>query len=160
MPSLLTKFPTLVEGLFTICVGVGLFFLLPGTPDQPRPLGSPGLVKFSDSEHSILTDRVNADNSEREKGAMGAHLPWSVVVSTVCHYRRWLHFVSSFCLLSTWSPLTTYTPSIIMYVPSYAQRPKLTITTHTDSRTISPGLLVLLASKPTRSPLLAPLLLS
>ncbi|KAJ1336177.1 MFS transporter ACS family allantoate permease [Microdochium nivale] len=104
----------LVEGVFTICVGAGLYTLLPGSPDQPRPLGSPGIIKFSAKEQTILQERVELDDPERETGAQGMHIPWAFVVKTVCHYRRWLHFASSFCVFSTWSPLTTYTPSIIM----------------------------------------------
>ncbi|KAH7037029.1 major facilitator superfamily domain-containing protein [Microdochium trichocladiopsis] len=104
----------LVEGLFTICVGVSLFLLLPGCPEQPRPFGSPGLVKFSTQDLTILQERLEAENPERKSATQGSHVPWAVVVQTVCQYRRWLHFLSSFCVFSTWSPLTTYTPSIIM----------------------------------------------
>lgn len=42
------------------------------------------------------------------------HIPLSLVWKTVKQYRRWPHFVSTFCTFSTWSPLTTYTPSIVM----------------------------------------------
>ncbi len=35
------------------------------------------------------------------------------VWNTICHYRRWPHFVATFAVFSTWAPLTTYTPSII-----------------------------------------------
>ena len=43
-------------------------------------------------------------------------IPLKVVWQTVSHYRRWPHYISTFVVFSTWSPLTTYTPSIIMYV--------------------------------------------
>ncbi|KXJ93636.1 inner membrane transporter yfaV [Microdochium bolleyi] len=104
----------LVEGMFTICVAIALFLLLPGSPDHPRPLGCAGVVRFSARDQAILQNRVEADDSERKPGAQGMRIPWNVVIRTVCHYRRWLHFASSFCVFSTWSPLTTYTPSIIM----------------------------------------------
>jgi MFS family permease len=36
------------------------------------------------------------------------------VWTTLKHYRRWPSFISTFAVFSTWSPLTTYTPTIIM----------------------------------------------
>ncbi|CZR53456.1 related to permease of the major facilitator superfamily [Phialocephala subalpina] len=89
------------EGLFTIFVASMLFLLLPGSPETPRPLLSPGLVHFS------------LDSPERN-GADGARISFRVVWKTIMHYKRWPHYVSMFCVFSTWSPLTTYTPSIIL----------------------------------------------
>ncbi|KAI0147162.1 inner membrane transporter yfaV [Xylariaceae sp. FL1272] len=104
----------LLEGVFTMAVSVLLFCLLPGSPDTPKPLGTPGIIKFSASEQEILQKRLNADDEERRGGAQGMHIPLKLVWKTVSHYRRWPHFVSTFAVFSTWSPLTTYTPTIIM----------------------------------------------
>lgn len=103
-----------VEGIFTIFVGLMLLFVLPGSPETPRPLLSPGLVRFSDDQRGILQQRLEMDDSEKRRGAQGMHIPLKLVWKTVSHYRRWPHFVSTFAVFSTWSPLTTYTPSIIM----------------------------------------------
>ncbi|TPX08032.1 uncharacterized protein E0L32_010232 [Thyridium curvatum] len=106
----------LIEGVATVVVGIALLLLLPGSPDQPDPLLSPGLVRFKGPERAILQKRLELDDSERRHGSQGMHIPLSLVWKTVSHWRRWFHFLSSFCVFSTWSPLTTYTPTIIMYV--------------------------------------------
>ncbi|KAF2001535.1 MFS general substrate transporter [Amniculicola lignicola CBS 123094] len=94
----------LIEGIFTMVVSV----------IQPRPLLSPGLIRFSTSDREHLQRRIVADDPERRDGAQGLHIPFKIVRTTVKHYRRWPHFISTFAVFSTWSPLTTYTPSIIM----------------------------------------------
>ncbi|KAG0646065.1 MFS transporter prlL [Hyphodiscus hymeniophilus] len=103
----------LIEGLFTVFVAFMLFLLLPGSPETPRPLLSPGLVHFSKTDRSILSKRLELDSPERN-GVNGARIPFRVVWKTVTHFKRWPHYVSTFCVFSTWSPLTTYTPSIIL----------------------------------------------
>ncbi|KAF3357629.1 Putative phosphate permease [Verticillium dahliae VDG1] len=104
----------LLEGLFTICVSGLLFLTLPGSPDEPRPLLSPGLIRFTPHEQRILRARIEHDDAHRKGGAQGLAIPWRLVWRTVSHWRRWPHYVSTFAVFSTWSPLTTYTPSIIM----------------------------------------------
>lgn len=37
-----------------------------------------------------------------------------VVWKTLTNVQKWPHFLATACVFSTWSPLTTYTPSIIM----------------------------------------------
>ncbi|KAI8938530.1 hypothetical protein NX059_004416 [Plenodomus lindquistii] len=104
----------LLEGIFTMLVSITLLFLLPGTPDQPRPLLSPGLIRFKESDRVALQRRLEVDNSERKPGTQGLHIPLALVWKTVKHYRRWPSFISTFAVFSTWSSLTTYTPSIIV----------------------------------------------
>lgn len=41
-------------------------------------------------------------------------LPLAEVWRTLTNIRRWPHFLATACVFATWSPLTTYTPSIIM----------------------------------------------
>ncbi|KAH6680874.1 major facilitator superfamily domain-containing protein [Halenospora varia] len=103
----------LTEGLFTIFVSSMLVLFLPGSPETPRPLLSPGLVHFSNTDRYILKKRLELDGPERN-GADGARIPLRTVWKTIMHYKRWPHYVSTFCVFSTWSPLTTYTPSIIL----------------------------------------------
>ncbi|KAF6795885.1 transporter YIL166C-like protein 11 [Colletotrichum sojae] len=104
----------LIEGVFTMVVGLSLLFLLPGSPDTPNPLLSPGVIRFNNPERAILTRRLQLDDSEKRPGAQGTSIPPRLVLDTILHWRRWPHFLSSFAVFSTWSPLTTYTPSIIM----------------------------------------------
>lgn len=103
----------LVEGLFTVGVSVLMFLFLPGSPSQPRPLGTPGLIRFKAVETQYLQDRLEADSDEHNYGASGMKIPWKLVWNTVSHYKRWPHYVSTFAVFSTWAPLTTYTPSIV-----------------------------------------------
>lgn len=91
-----------------------LLFVLPGSPETPRPLLSPGLVRFTGDQREILQQRLEIDDKERTPGAQGMNIPWKLVWKTVSHWRRWPHYVSTFAVFSTWSPLTTYTPTIIM----------------------------------------------
>ncbi|KAJ3963237.1 hypothetical protein N0V92_000062 [Colletotrichum tropicale] len=106
----------LIEGVFTIFVGLSLLFLLPGSPDTPDPLLSRGLVRFKGSERAIIQRRLEFDDKEKRHGAQGMHIPPKLVLKTILHWQRWPHFLSSFAVFSTWSPLTTYTPTIIMQV--------------------------------------------
>jgi hypothetical protein len=91
-----------------------LFFFLPGSPDIPEPLVGPGLVRFTPKEKEALQARLERDDEGKRQGAHGMSIDLKLVWRTVSHYRRWPHYVSTFALLSTWAPLTTYTPSIIM----------------------------------------------
>ncbi|KAI9147274.1 inner membrane transporter yfaV [Paramyrothecium foliicola] len=104
----------MLEGLFTICVSILFLFFLPGSPDEPRPLVGPGIIQITEDEQSVLQRRLEKDDNEKRPGAQGLEIPWELVWRTVKHYRRWPHYVSTFAVFSTWSPLTTYTPSIIM----------------------------------------------
>ncbi|KAK4159569.1 putative transporter [Cladorrhinum sp. PSN259] len=104
----------LLEGLFTIVVSIVLVFFLPGSPDSPRPLLGPGLIKFTTDDQEVLQKRLERDDSEKRGGAQGMEIPLKLVWKTITHYRRWPHFVSTFAVFSTWSSLTTYTPSIMV----------------------------------------------
>ncbi|KAF4869426.1 putative transporter [Colletotrichum siamense] len=112
----------LIEGVFTIFVGLSLLFLLPGSPDTPDPLLSRGLVRFKGSERAIIQRRLEFDDKEKRHGAQGMHIPPKLVLKTILHWQRWPHFLSSFAVFSTWSPLTTYTPTIIMQVARHVRR--------------------------------------
>ncbi|OAQ67293.1 inner membrane transport protein yfaV [Pochonia chlamydosporia 170] len=104
----------LIEGLFTVCVSFLFLLFLPGSTDEPKPLLGRGIIRISHDEQVVLQRRIETDDSEKRPGAQGLEIPWKLVWRTVKHYRRWPHYVSTFAVFSTWSPLTTYTPSIIM----------------------------------------------
>ncbi|KAK2015408.1 inner membrane transporter yfaV [Colletotrichum eremochloae] len=104
----------LLEGLATLVVALMLILLLPGSPDMPKPLASKGIVRFTADQQDILQKRMDVDEPGSRRGVRGIDIPWALVWKTVKHYKRWPHYVSTFCVFSTWSPLMTYTPSIIM----------------------------------------------
>jgi len=103
-----------VEGVFTVLVAFVLIFFLPGSPDQLKPLLSPGIIRFSEAEQEILQQRLEKDDEEKKPGAQGLHIPPALVWKTACHWRRWPHFMSTFAVFSNWAALTTYTPSIMV----------------------------------------------
>ncbi|PKY02021.1 MFS general substrate transporter [Aspergillus campestris IBT 28561] len=41
-------------------------------------------------------------------------IPLTTVWNTLTNTHKWAHFLATACVFATWSPLTTYTPSIIM----------------------------------------------
>ncbi|KAK1827160.1 putative transporter [Podospora conica] len=104
----------LLEGVFTVLVAFVLIFFLPGSPDQPKPLLSPGIIRFSEAEQEILQQRLEKDDEERRPGSQGLHISPALVWKTVSHWQRWPHFVSTFAVFSNWAALTTYTPSIMV----------------------------------------------
>lgn len=100
----------LVEGLLTLFVALLLFLYLPESPDVPRSLSGLGLVRFSKEEQEVLMMRLDRSNTVRPRGVA---IDLATVWRTVSHYRRWPHYVSVMVVFSTFSPLSTYTPSII-----------------------------------------------
>jgi MFS family permease len=113
----------LLEGVFTMVVAILLLLVLPGSPDQPKPLLLKGLVRFSEQDQRVLLARLAEDDSEKRGGAQGLKIPWMMVRQTVLHYKRWPSLFSTFCVFATWSPLTTYTPSIYVSVRPVALGP-------------------------------------
>ncbi|KAL4874387.1 major facilitator superfamily domain-containing protein [Aspergillus karnatakaensis] len=103
----------LIEGIITMAVSALLLLVLPTSPQLPKPLFLSGLIRWTEREQHILTSRQSTENKPSDiKNRTG--IPLEVVRKTVLNYRRWPHFLSTACVFSTWSPLTTYTPSIIM----------------------------------------------
>ncbi|KAL3476289.1 major facilitator superfamily domain-containing protein [Aspergillus californicus] len=105
----------LIEGIATMTVAVLLLIVLPTSPQRPKPLFFNGLIRFSDREQYILTARMGLEPNPSTNQVQGqTGIPLSTVRRTLLDYRRWPHFLSTACVFATWSPLTTYTPSIIM----------------------------------------------
>ncbi|KAJ0106882.1 inner membrane transport protein yfav [Diaporthe amygdali] len=103
----------LIEGVFTISVGLSLLFILPGSPNSPTPLLSRGLIRISPTDQHILQQRLLSEGNS-ETSSRGLQIPWALVRKTLLHYKRWPHYLSTSLVFSTWSPLTTYTPSIYL----------------------------------------------
>ncbi|KFY93212.1 hypothetical protein V500_03825 [Pseudogymnoascus sp. VKM F-4518 (FW-2643)] len=104
----------LLEGIFTIAVGLLIGFLLPGSPERPRPLFFEGLVRISESDGALLQQRVAADSPNKSYEPQHIHITPAKVWKTLSHWRRWPHLISTSLVFSTWSSLTTYTPTIMM----------------------------------------------
>ncbi|KGO48205.1 Major facilitator superfamily domain, general substrate transporter [Penicillium expansum] len=94
----------LVEGLFSIVVSIILFFFLP-----------------EHKEVSVLPNQVHLS----QPGGLGpmhkplphpgkTHISFNLVWKTLTNVRKWPHFIATGCVFATWSPLTTYTPSIFV----------------------------------------------
>ncbi|KAH6871639.1 major facilitator superfamily domain-containing protein [Thelonectria olida] len=101
----------LLEGLLTIVVSILIFLFLLESPDFPRSLTGLSFVSFSGDEQQVLQTRLEGRNVGHSRGKM---VDLKTVWKTVSHYRRWPHYVSTLVVFSTFSPLSTYSPSIIV----------------------------------------------
>ncbi|KAJ5137168.1 hypothetical protein N7448_005722, partial [Penicillium atrosanguineum] len=88
----------LVEGVWSIAVSLMLIFLLP-----ERESVTP----------TLETDEILQSNSWAS-AAPAQKIPLDNVWKTLINIRKWPHFLATACVFSTWSPLTTYTPSIFI----------------------------------------------
>ncbi|KAJ9292420.1 hypothetical protein DTO271G3_8794 [Paecilomyces variotii] len=104
----------LIEGIWTITVSLLLLLVLPGSPDTPKPLLSKGLSRFSKEDQLVLCKRLERDDEKKKGGARGSPIPLKIVLKTLLNYRRWPHYFAAASVFATWSPLTTYTPTIIV----------------------------------------------
>ncbi|KAK8026534.1 major facilitator superfamily transporter [Apiospora marii] len=107
----------LVEGLFTLVIAVMMFFFLPSLPGHTVAVAKTADTNESSSASSQEGISWTSSDTKAKAGEDNTEMKdfnFGVVWKTITQYRRWLHFIASFCVFSTWSPLTTYTPSIIM----------------------------------------------
>ncbi|CAG7977800.1 unnamed protein product [Penicillium salamii] len=88
----------LVEGLFAIVMSIILFYGLPEKRED---------YPISKDQESGSLDLPSPD---RHRPHISPRLIWE----TLTNVQKWPHFIATACVFSTWSPLTTYTPSIIM----------------------------------------------
>lgn len=63
-------------------------------------------------------DRITDHGSDTSTGWViedtDRYLPLAEVWRTILNIRKWPHFLATASVFATWSPLTTYTPSVIM----------------------------------------------
>ncbi|TQS32807.1 hypothetical protein Golomagni_06867, partial [Golovinomyces magnicellulatus] len=105
----------LLEGLFTIIISFVTVLCLPESIQRTKSLLGPGVLRLSSEEKDVLTQATQPSIASDE-GEDPNRIDWKVVWKVVSHYQRWPTLISAFCVFSTWSPLTTYTPSIIMHL--------------------------------------------
>ncbi|KAK5788324.1 hypothetical protein VI817_009282 [Penicillium citrinum] len=84
----------LVEGLWTIVVSIVLLTFLPERDKYEKPC-------------------EEDESSGREKSPT-PKIPTKVIFATLFNISKWPHFLATASVFATWSPLTTYTPSIVM----------------------------------------------
>ncbi|RAH43523.1 MFS general substrate transporter [Aspergillus brunneoviolaceus CBS 621.78] len=109
------KWIFLVEGLWSIIMALLLFISLPDRPPSPRESNSPttrNSNRDSGSSNSSSLDKPTPD--QPPTSAANERIPWILVYKTITNTAKWPHFLATGCVFATWSPLTTYTPSIIM----------------------------------------------
>ncbi|GFN13714.1 hypothetical protein ABZX51_006781 [Aspergillus tubingensis] len=88
----------LLEGIWSVIMAIALFTLLPER----------------EGSASETSDEESACKSQSWNGTTPKTIPVNVVWETLTNYTKWPHFLATACVFATWSPLTTYTPTIIM----------------------------------------------
>jgi cyanate permease len=95
-------------------VGILLLIFLPASPEQPKPLFPKGLIRISSREGILLQQRIATESPKKIYRSQHLSISPRIVWKTLCHWRRWPHLLATSLVFSTWSPLTTYTPTIVM----------------------------------------------
>ncbi|KAJ5413606.1 hypothetical protein N7465_005911 [Penicillium sp. CMV-2018d] len=94
----------LVEGLFSVAVSIALFFFLPEHKE----------VSVLSNEVNILEAGVLRSMKKPLAPPGKTHISFILVWKTLTDVHKWPQFIATGCVFATWSPLTTYTPSIVM----------------------------------------------
>ncbi|OQE35197.1 hypothetical protein PENCOP_c014G01680 [Penicillium coprophilum] len=94
----------LVEGVFSVVVSIVLLSFL---PENKLISASSDQMDASDYGGASLTKKPLAHSRK-------THIPLRLIWETLTNIRKWPHFIATGCVFATWSPLTTYTPSILM----------------------------------------------
>ena len=89
-----------VEGVWSMLVAIALLLFLPERDEGDEEA----------AESWMKSDRDTPPPAENTTTT----IPLTIVWKTLTNTRKWAHFLATACVFATWSPLTTYTPSIIM----------------------------------------------
>ncbi|KAJ5676063.1 hypothetical protein N7462_008960 [Penicillium macrosclerotiorum] len=87
----------IVEGIWSVFVSLMLLFFLPER-----------------SGYGTRVDGKLGRTNSRSEAKGHQTIPLKMVWNTLTNIYKWPHFLATACVFSTWSPLTTYTPSIMM----------------------------------------------
>ena len=96
----------LLEGLFTIFVGLVFLFFLPASPLNPSPILFPKWKYFSERESHILHTRILVDDPNKARG--GIRITGRDVWTTVTNWRLWPHLLITLTALQPASVLSTH----------------------------------------------------
>ena len=97
------------DSVFTMFTSFIILFFLPGSPEKPRSLFKYPLIRLSDRDLFILQERLKVDGCTES-----VPITLNLVVKTMSYWKRWPHFLATALVFGTWSPVTTYTPSIFV----------------------------------------------
>ncbi|RYP42606.1 hypothetical protein DL767_000130 [Monosporascus sp. MG133] len=99
----------LLEGMWTVLMGVAFGCLFPVSLSQPVPFM--GLRYFNDREVFILQQRIVQEDSHKQ--AVSQTIPLKVVFKTLASKKLWLHALTTLCGAIPAASLAIYGPSII-----------------------------------------------
>jgi hypothetical protein len=109
----LCKWLFLIDGLFTLFIGVCFIMLMPRSTTNTTPLcGLKRLDFFTDEERHILNDRVVLDDPRKKISLSGIGFK-RVAQLLFTSFRIWGHFSINLITLTPKGGLATYGPTII-----------------------------------------------
>ncbi|CAH0023578.1 unnamed protein product [Clonostachys rhizophaga] len=99
----------LIEGIFTILVGIAFLTIFPTS--IPKPVSLIGIRFFSERESHILTRRILADDPS--KAEVKTHVIWQEVKNVFTNWRLLPHVALTICGLAPVSSLNSYAPTLV-----------------------------------------------
>ncbi|KAM0547518.1 hypothetical protein ACHAPJ_010391 [Fusarium lateritium] len=106
----------LVDGLFTLLVGIVFIFIMPRSTTNTLPLsGIKRLNLFNDEERRIMANRVILDDPRKSVKLSGI-TPKTALRILLTSFRVWGHFSVNVISLAPKGGLSVYTPSIIKHL--------------------------------------------
>jgi len=110
----------MLEGLFTIFVGIIFVLFMPASPLNASPIFFPKWQYFSERERHILHTRVLLDDPNKARG--GIKITGRDVWKTVINWRLWPHLLITLTALQPASVLSSFLASplliVVIYIPT------------------------------------------
>lgn len=103
----------LVDGLFTLSIGIATLFLLPRDPTRGNTLVKMPLTEFTPRESDILQARLARDNPYAVDPRDLEVPEWRIVLDVLTDWKVWAHCAMALIGLQYSPPIGTYSPSII-----------------------------------------------
>ncbi|KAK1770208.1 major facilitator superfamily domain-containing protein [Phialemonium atrogriseum] len=99
----------LIEGMFTVVVGIIFLLLFPQSTSKPVSLV--GIRLFSERESYILTSRVLADDPQKEHAK--SYVTPAELKHTLTNWRLIPHVIATICGLAPISTMMSYAPTLV-----------------------------------------------
>jgi hypothetical protein len=96
----------MIEGIFTIFIGIIFFLFFPASPWSPYPVLFPKWKVFNDRERHILHTRVLIDDPKKAQSEI--RITGSDVWKTFCNWRLWPHLILTITALQPASVLSMF----------------------------------------------------